>query len=64
MDLSYVHEMGVGDDSTRKDLLIYGARSRSLARSFSARGSVQDDPDDRPRERSERGEKFGDEGVR
>ena len=30
--VGFVHEMGVGDDSTRKDLLIYGARSlRSLA---------------------------------
>ena len=28
----YVHEMGVGDDSTRKDFFIYRARSlRSLA---------------------------------
>ena len=30
--VGFVDEMGVGDDSTRKDLLIYGARSlRSLA---------------------------------
>ena len=35
----------------------------SLARSFIARGSVQEISDDRPRERSERGENFGDEGV-
>ena len=56
--------MGVGDDSTRKDLFIYIQSSlASLARSFIARGSVQEISDDRPRERSERGENFGDEGV-
>ena len=49
---------------TRKDLLIYGARSlRSLA-PLSRAGLYKTDPDDRPRERSERGENFGDVGVR
>ena len=61
--VGYVHEMGGGDDSTRKDLSIQSSLA-SLARSFIARGSVQDDPNDRPRERSERGENFGDGGVR
>ena len=62
--VGFVHEMGVGDDSTRKDLLIYGARSlRSLA-PLSRAGLYKTDPDDRPHERSECGENFGDEGVR
>ena len=64
MRFGFVHEMGVGDDSTRKDLLIYGARSlRSLA-PLSRAGLYKTDPDDRPHERSECGENFGDEGVR
>ena len=62
--VGFVDEMGVGDGSTRKDFFIYRARSlRSLAH-LSRAGLYKTDPDDIPRERSERGENFGDEGVR
>ena len=47
-----------------KGFLYIQSSLASLARSFIARGSVQEISDDRPRERSERGENFGDEGVR